>query len=170
MTAGVDLSTSDLIQSNAPALFDSYQFYSTGSASNGWSGGITSNGGVSTNKMYKIKIAKGGELRLKGIPADLNTWSFSLLAGWNWLPYVANKNIPIGDALANLNPVDGDLLNPDPKIGNGWNHKGQAGCVLSHRKVISLAKERGYKNILVIEDDNVFGKNFNELFDTTGML
>ncbi len=110
LTAGVDLSTSDLIQSNAPALFDSYQFYATGSASNGWSGGITSSGGVSTNKMYKIKIARGGEFRLKGVPADLNTWSFSLLAGWNWLPYVANKNIPIGDALANLNPADGDLI------------------------------------------------------------
>jgi Concanavalin A-like lectin/glucanases superfamily/Secretion system C-terminal sorting domain len=110
MTTGVDLSTSDLIQSNSPALFDSYQFYSTGSASNGWSGGITSNGGISTNKMYKLKIAKGGEFKLKGIPADLNTWSFNLQAGWNWLPYVANKNIPIGDALANLNPVDGDLI------------------------------------------------------------
>ena len=110
LTAGTNLSTSDQIQSSGPALFDSYQFYSTGSASNGWSGGITSSGGITTNKMYKIKIAKGGEFRLKGIPADLNTWSFSLQQGWNWLPYVANKNIPIGDALANLNPVDGDII------------------------------------------------------------
>lgn len=110
LTAGADLSTSDLIQSNSPSLFDSYQFYSNGSPSNGWSGTITSNGGISTNKMYKIKIAKGGEFKLKGIPADLNTWSFNLQAGWNWMPYIANKNIPIGDALANLNPVDGDLI------------------------------------------------------------
>jgi hypothetical protein len=110
LTSGVNLSTSDLIQSNAPALFDSYQFYATGSSSNGWSGGISSNGGITTNKMYKIKLAKGTELKLKGIPADLNTWSFSLQAGWNWLPYVANKNIPLGDALANLNPADGDLI------------------------------------------------------------
>ena len=110
LTAGANLSTADQIQSSGPALFDSYQFYSTGSASNGWSGGITSNGGITTNKMYKVKIANGGEFRLKGIPADLETWSFNLQAGWNWLPYVANKNIPIGDALANLNPVDGDLI------------------------------------------------------------
>lgn len=110
LTALAELSTSDLIQSNGPALFDSYQFYSTGSSSNGWSGTITSTGGISTNKMYKFKIAKGTELKLKGIPVNLNTWSFNLQAGWNWLPYVANKNIPIGDALANLNPVDGDLI------------------------------------------------------------
>lgn len=110
LTAGVDLSTSDLIQSIAPSLFDSYQFYSTGSTSNGWSGGITTNGGISANKMYKIKVAKGGELKLKGIPVDLTTWSFNLQTGWNWLPYVANKNIPIGDALSNLNPTEGDLI------------------------------------------------------------
>ena len=110
LTSGMNLSTSDQIQSIAPSLFDSYQFYSTGSALNGWSGGISSNGGISTNKMYKIKIANGGELKMKGVPADLTTWSFNLQTGWNWLPYVANKNIPIGDALANLDPSDGDLI------------------------------------------------------------
>jgi hypothetical protein len=110
LTSGLDLSTSDLIQSNAPALFDSYQFYSVGSTNNGWSGGITSSGGISTNKMYKIKIAKGGDLKMKGAPADLSTWSFNLQTGWNWLPYVANKNVAIGDALANLSPSEGDLI------------------------------------------------------------
>jgi hypothetical protein len=110
LTSDMNLSTSDLIQSNAPALFDSYQFYSLGSASNGWSGGITSSGGITTNKMYKIKISKGGELKLKGVAVDLSTWSFNLQTGWNWLPYVANKNIPIGDALASLSPSEGDLI------------------------------------------------------------
>lgn len=110
LTAGSSLSTSDLIQSNAPALFDSYQYYAPGSASNGWSGGISSSGGISNNKMYKFKLAKAGEFKLKGVPVDLNTWSFNLQTGWNWLPFVANKNIPIGDALANLNPSEGDLI------------------------------------------------------------
>ena len=110
LTAGANLSTSDLIQSNAPALFDSYQFYSTGSSSNGWSGGVTSNGGVTSTKMYKFKLANANQIKLKGIPVDLNTWSFNLQAGWNWLPFIANKNIAIGDALANLNPTEGDLI------------------------------------------------------------
>jgi len=110
LTAGATLSTSDLIQSNAPALFDSYQFYAAGSPNNGWSGGISSNGGIATNKMYKFKLSKANEFKLKGIPVDLNTWSFNLQAGWNWLPFVANKNIPLGEALANLNPSEGDLI------------------------------------------------------------
>lgn len=110
LTAGANLSTSDLVQSNSPALFDSYQFFAPGSASNGWSGGISTNGGITNNKMYKFYLANVNDLKLKGVPADLNTWSFSLQAGWNWLPYVANKNIPIGEALANLNPSEGDLI------------------------------------------------------------
>lgn len=110
LTAGANLSTSDLVQSNSPALFDSYQFFAPGSASNGWSGGVSTNGGISNNKMYKFYLANVNDLKLKGIPADLSTWSFSLQAGWNWLPYVANKNIPIGEALANLNPSEGDLI------------------------------------------------------------
>ena len=110
LTSGANLSTSDLIQSNAPALFDSYQYYAPGSTSNGWSGGVTSNGGITNSKMYKFKLANANQIKLKGIPVDLNTWSFNLQTGWNWLPFVANKNIPIGDALSNLNPTEGDLI------------------------------------------------------------
>lgn len=61
--------------------------------------------------------------------------------------------------------VDGSLLNVDARIGNGWNHKGVAGCLLSHRKIIELARDRGYKNFLVIEDDTVFEDDFNLKFN-----
>lgn len=62
-----------------------------------------------------------------------------------------------------VSAVDGNLLNPDPKIGNGWNHKGVAGCALSHRKVIQMAKDAGYKSFMVIEDDTIFSDEFHNL-------
>ena len=80
--------------------------------------------------------------------------------------FISRQLARVGIEAERVSGVDGDLLDPDPKIGNGWNHKGQAGCVLSHRKVINLARERGYKSILVIEDDNVFIDNFNTLFES----
>jgi GR25 family glycosyltransferase involved in LPS biosynthesis len=74
------------------------------------------------------------------------------------------QQLNIMDIKANrISAVDGNLLNPDPKIGNGWNHKGVAGCALSHRKVIQLAKERGYKSFMVIEDDTIFSDEFREV-------
>jgi GR25 family glycosyltransferase involved in LPS biosynthesis len=71
----------------------------------------------------------------------------------------------IGIEAERISAVDGSLLDPDPKIGNGWNHKGVAGCALSHRKIVSLAKEAGYKNFLVIEDDTIFDSDFNKKID-----
>jgi GR25 family glycosyltransferase involved in LPS biosynthesis len=74
------------------------------------------------------------------------------------------NQLNIMDIKANrISAVDGNLLNPDPKIGNGWNHKGVAGCALSHRKVIQLAKDNNYKSFLVIEDDTIFAENFREI-------
>jgi len=64
-----------------------------------------------------------------------------------------------------ISAVDGNNLNPNPKIGNGWNHKGVAGCALSHRKIVELAKKRNYSNFLVIEDDTIFSDNFNNNLD-----
>ncbi|MEY2867714.1 MAG: hypothetical protein RIR01_114, partial [Bacteroidota bacterium] len=110
LTKGLVLGTSDLIQSNAPALFDAYQYNPLNTAGSGWSGTVSTNGGVSNNKMYKIKLATAQKLNIKGVPVDLNTWFFDLAQNWNWLPYTVSKNVPIGDALANLNVSDGDFI------------------------------------------------------------
>lgn len=110
LTKTLVLNTSDLIKSNAPALFDAYQIETANPAQSGWSGTVSSNGGVSSNKMYKVKLTTAQKLNIKGIPVDLNTWFFDLTQNWNWLPYVVSKNIPVSDALANLNASDGDLI------------------------------------------------------------
>jgi len=72
----------------------------------------------------------------------------------------------VGIEAERVSAVDGNLLDPDPKIGNGWNHRGVAGCALSHRKIIELAKERQYANFLVIEDDTVFCEDFLNKIDS----
>lgn len=40
------------------------------------------------------------------------------------------------------------------KRANAWG--GKAGCTLSHRNAIATAKERGWKNVLIVEDDVSF--------------
>lgn len=110
LTTTLSLNTSDLIQSNSPALFDAYQYNALDIANNGWFGSVSNNGGIRTNKMYKIKLSKEQKLNIKGVPVDLTTWSINLNQNWNWLPFVVSKNIPIGDALANYKASDGDLI------------------------------------------------------------
>jgi GR25 family glycosyltransferase involved in LPS biosynthesis len=41
-------------------------------------------------------------------------------------------------------------------------HKGALGCLLSHLKVLLDAKEKNYKSILILEDDFLMKKNFNQ--------
>lgn len=110
LTKGLSLSTSDLFQSNSPAYFDAYQYSALNPSQSAWSGTISGNGGISNSKMYKIKLATAQNLNIKGIPVDLNTWSFNLAQNWNWLPYVVSKNVLVSDALANLNATDGDII------------------------------------------------------------
>jgi GR25 family glycosyltransferase involved in LPS biosynthesis len=50
------------------------------------------------------------------------------------------------------------------KPGFLTNKPGAFGCLMSHLGIIKIAKERGYENILVFEDDIALSKDFVELF------
>ncbi len=39
---------------------------------------------------------------------------------------------------------------------------GKIGCLLSHLKVVTIAKERCYDNVLILEDDAMFRPNFTD--------
>ena len=110
LTKTLVLSTSDLILSNSPALFDAYQLNPADTTANGWYGTVSDSGGISTSKMYKIKLGAAQKLNIKGLPVDLKTWYFNLNNNWNWLPYVVTKNTLLSDALANLKASDGDVI------------------------------------------------------------
>ena len=62
--------------------------------------------------------------------------------------------------------IDGKLL-PDPEAISKDQlpvSPGDIGCTLSHLKIVQLAKERGLKQILILEDDVEFAENFNTVF------
>jgi glycosyl transferase family 25 len=46
------------------------------------------------------------------------------------------------------------------KTGDGWN-----GCKQSHLTIIKEAKDKGYKNFLVFEDDFILHKDFNHILN-----
>ena len=71
----------------------------------------------------------------------------------------------INEQLSNFN-LEGERFNAIP------NSNGIIGCGYSHLEVLKLAKERGYKNVLILEDDfefliskEEFEKNLSQLFD-----
>jgi glycosyl transferase family 25 len=48
--------------------------------------------------------------------------------------------------------------------------KGLLGCVLSHIAVLEMAKEKGWKNVLVLEDDAMWTEHFEEAYATLARL
>ena len=54
-------------------------------------------------------------------------------------------------------------------VGGAFRNRGGIGCSLSHFNIIKMAKEKGYKSILILEDDVIFHFNkdkFYELLET----
>lgn len=65
-----------------------------------------------------------------------------------------------------IDGVDGMFLDDFEvnSLHEGKVRKGDLGCTLSHLNVVKTAKERGYKNYFVFEDDAVFSDDFNTAF------
>eukprot|EP01029_Cantina_marsupialis_P023155 TRINITY_DN572_c0_g8_i1.p1 TRINITY_DN572_c0_g8~~TRINITY_DN572_c0_g8_i1.p1 ORF type:complete len:2842 (+),score=386.31 TRINITY_DN572_c0_g8_i1:11260-19785(+) len=107
LTRGMNLETSDKILSHSPSLLETY--YKNGDQS-GWSGTISSNGGVSTSKMYKVNLVHQQELNISGVAVDVKNWSFPVKENWNWIPYPLGRSIAVKDALAFYDAREGDVF------------------------------------------------------------
>lgn len=121
----LELETLDKIQSAGPARFDQYEDDPNDPNNSGWFGSISSNNGLTNDKMYKVKLAVGQNLLISGTKVDLTQWSFAIQQNWNWLPYVVGRNVPINEALANYNPQNGDIIKSQTQFAiydgaNGW--------------------------------------------------
>ena len=56
--------------------------------------------------------------------------------------------------------IDGNNVVNNTKLRNG-----QYGCLLSHKKILEDALKNNYNQIAIFEDDIIFNRNFNTLFD-----
>ncbi len=80
-----------------------------------WNGNLKA---LNTAKMYKIKLAKANNLRLKGPEVDISKFIFTVegkaneddVAKWNWLPFPIHKNVSIQEALAFFDASNGDVI------------------------------------------------------------
>ena len=43
--------------------------------------------------------------------------------------------------------------------------KGSVGCLMAHKKILEIAKGKGYKRILILEDDIIITDNFHKRFN-----
>ena len=121
----LNLQTSDIIVSNSPALFDTYEVDANNPDATGWYGSLSANGGLSAQKMYKIRLSEAQTLYTTGSRVSPSDWEFNISQNWNWLPFILNARVPINEALARLDAQPGDLIKSQSEFAiydgsNGW--------------------------------------------------
>jgi hypothetical protein len=97
--------------------------YAQYTAGSGWLGSLNS---ISTDKMYKLKLASADNLTLVGELEDPDATEISYATGWNWISYIPHVSISVGEALGNIyNLATGDMLKSQRAFaqyldGYGW--------------------------------------------------
>ena len=72
-----------------------------------WSGAMDS---LRNNKMYLIQMANERILRLVGSRVNPQTCLVDAAHGWNWAGYYGRQISSVSDALAGMDPQDGDIV------------------------------------------------------------
>jgi len=81
-----------------------------GDSLNTWTGLLVNSGGFKKEKMYMAKMSQEDTLHISGGKFHPLSSPIALNPGWNWIGYTPQVNIPINDALGNINPTSGDLI------------------------------------------------------------
>lgn len=69
------------------------------------------------------------------------------------------------DYVERYSGIDGKDIENNNKINNG-----ELGILLTHLKIITEAKEKNYKNILILEDDIEFTEKINDIDDYMSLV
>ena len=97
---------------------DGFIFY----ANDMWIGTLDA---ITNEKMYLVNTTEASEVTLTGPVAHLNAHPIILNPNWTWVGYPSPFATDINDALANLNPAEGDMMKSQSGFatymsGSGW--------------------------------------------------
>ena len=81
-----------------------YQMYENGN----WTGFI--NGGLVNSEMYAVKMKADRQLRIVGTRIKPSEEPITVYDGWNWIGYYGRQVASVTDAMADIQPENGDIL------------------------------------------------------------
>ncbi len=72
-----------------------------------WHGVLTE---ISHSKMYKVNANSAVDFNVVGKQVNVNEDTIVINNGWNWIGYTPSSIMSVGNALVNVNPLDGDII------------------------------------------------------------
>lgn len=73
-----------------------------------WAGSMTA--ALNNSQMYAVQMKNDCTLRVLGKGVNSSNTTITINPGWNWVSYYGRQVATVGDALAGMQPVDGDIL------------------------------------------------------------
>ncbi len=71
-----------------------------------WRGNIN----FDIRQMYKIQVSADCEIVLTGVPVNPSEYEITISHGINWIGFLPNESMSVGEAFAGLNPAEGDFI------------------------------------------------------------
>ena len=65
---------------------------------------------INVGEMYKAQLSAPATLTISGLPVDVASTPLTIKPQWNWIGYTASGYISLGEAFADLDPQDGDVI------------------------------------------------------------
>ncbi|MDX2133750.1 MAG: LamG-like jellyroll fold domain-containing protein [Saprospiraceae bacterium] len=92
------------------------------SAGNTWVGDLAE---LDNTRLFQYRADQPDTIRMSGALIDPATVPIPVNTGWNWIGYVPNYALPVSQALAGLNPLNGDIIKGQTAFaqylaGFGW--------------------------------------------------
>lgn len=87
-----------------------------------WLGSLTE---LNNTGMYQFRADAPDTIQMVGTLIDPDSLSIPINSGWNWIGYVPNYALPVSEALAGLEPLNGDIIKGQTAFaqylaGFGW--------------------------------------------------
>ena len=73
-----------------------------------WGGSMTT--ALTNDQMYAVQMKADRNLRVVGKGVNSSTCTITVNPGWNWVSYYGRQVATVADAMAGLQPEDGDIL------------------------------------------------------------
>ncbi|MDL2256421.1 T9SS type A sorting domain-containing protein, partial [Parabacteroides sp. OttesenSCG-928-K15] len=76
----------------------------------GWLNSDLNGNGIDRTQMYLVKMEGNNQLQIAGVPMNPSQTSISLKAGWNWISFIPQFNMQVGEAFSGFTPNEGDIV------------------------------------------------------------
>lgn len=111
-----------------------------------WSGELTN---IANNQMYAVQMKSDRKLRVVGKPVNPAECQIDVQKGWNWIGYYGQQVASVSDALAGVDPEDGDILKGQSGIAYFDNYEWAGSLAIMEPGV-------GYMFKSIIDDERWF--------------